>query len=77
MAENQEKKDRQPKGMARRNQPEQIESDNESLLDKHKDEQLTDPIPMDDLNKEMKEEKKKDKTKKDSGSEEKYKKDYK
>ncbi|TDL34907.1 hypothetical protein E2R51_04065 [Jeotgalibacillus sp. S-D1] len=50
-------------------QPDRINSDKESILDKVEDEQMTDPVPVEDLGQEMKEEKNKTKTKSTSSSE--------
>ncbi len=53
--------------------PEQYKTDKESLLDKFESEQNVDPIPMEDLKQEKREEKDKKGTKNSSSSEEKYK----
>lgn len=50
-------------------QPDRINSDKESILDKFEDEQMTDPVPVEDLGQEMKEEKNKRKTKSSSSTE--------
>ncbi|MEM1503487.1 hypothetical protein RG959_08680 [Domibacillus sp. 8LH] len=52
--------------------PEQIETENESLYDKFEEEQNVDAIPLEDLKMEQREEKDKHKTKDSSSSEEKY-----
>lgn len=56
--------------------PEQYQTEKESLLDLHEEEQTVDPIPMEDLNMEKQEEKNKDQTKSNSSSEEKYRADF-
>lgn len=56
-----------------RDHPEQYPTSNESLFDKFESEQNVDPIPMEDLNIEQREEKKEHHTKDDSSSERKYK----
>ncbi|KZE64342.1 hypothetical protein AWM68_14760 [Fictibacillus phosphorivorans] len=53
--------------------PEQYKTDKESLFDKFESEQNVDPIPMEDLKQEKREEKDKEGTKNSSSSEEKYK----
>ncbi|WP_400243688.1 hypothetical protein AB3U99_20995 [Niallia sp. JL1B1071] len=53
--------------------PEQYETENESLFDKFESEQMVDPIPMEDLKEELREEKAKHDTKNTSSSEKKYK----
>lgn len=52
--------------------PEQIETDKESLYDQFEEEQNVDAIPLEDLKLEQREEKDKHGTKKSSSSEEKY-----
>ncbi|PQP80786.1 hypothetical protein C0Q44_26540 [Paenibacillus sp. PCH8] len=56
--------------------PEQYQTEHESLLDHYEEEQTVDPIPMEDLNMEAQEEKNKDQTKSNSSTEEKYRADY-
>ncbi|KKI89092.1 hypothetical protein WQ54_28120 [Bacillus sp. SA1-12] len=53
--------------------PEQYKTENKTLFERYKSEQTVDPIPMEDLKKERREEKQKHKTKQDSASEENYK----
>ncbi|WP_026675330.1 hypothetical protein [Alkalihalobacterium bogoriense] len=53
--------------------PEQYPTEKESLFDKFESQQTVDPIPMEDLKIEKREEKEKHKTKSDSSSEQKYK----
>lgn len=53
--------------------PEQYHTENESLFDKFEIEQTVDPIPMEDLKEELREEKAKHDTKNTSSSEKKYK----
>ncbi|KAB7705345.1 hypothetical protein F9802_14705 [Bacillus aerolatus] len=52
--------------------PDQMETDKESIYDKFKSEQTVDSIPLEDLRMEQEEEKDKHGTKDDSSSEEKY-----
>jgi hypothetical protein len=60
-----------PKGD--RDHPEQYPTEKESLFDMWESEQNVDPIPMEDLKLEQREEKRKGETKHESSSEEKYK----
>lgn len=53
--------------------PEQYPTENESLFDKFESELNVDPIPMEDLKEELREEKEKHDTKNTSSSEKKYK----
>ncbi|RZT21680.1 hypothetical protein [Fictibacillus sp. BK138] len=53
--------------------PEQYDTDKESLFDKFESEKNVDPIPMEDLKQEKREEKDKKRTKDSSSSEKKYK----
>ncbi|MEQ2468241.1 hypothetical protein [Niallia hominis] len=53
--------------------PEQYPTENESLFDKFESELNVDPIPMEDLKEELREEKAKHDTKNTSSSEKKYK----
>ncbi|MFC0236349.1 hypothetical protein [Fictibacillus phosphorivorans] len=53
--------------------PEQYKTNQQSLFDKFESEQNVDPIPMEDLKQEKREEKDKKGTKDSSSSEEKYK----
>lgn len=62
-----------PSGM---DHAEQYESENPSLFDRFESEQHVDPIPMEDLNEEKKEEKNKEETKHTSSTEKKYKVDF-
>jgi hypothetical protein len=55
-----------------RDHPEQYPTENESLFDLYESERTVDPIPMEDLNMEVKEEKQKEATKQNSSSEKKY-----
>lgn len=52
--------------------PEQYPTENESCFDKFKSEQTVDPIPMEDLKEEKREESRKRDTKDTSSSEKKY-----
>lgn len=52
--------------------PEQYETDEESLFDKFESEKNVDPLPIEDLNQEVKEERNKTKTKDSSSSEKKF-----
>ncbi|PLR82108.1 hypothetical protein CVD25_09200 [Bacillus canaveralius] len=56
--------------------PEQYPTENESLFDRFESEKNVDPIPMEDLKQEQREEKEHHKTKQNSSTEEKYKADY-
>ncbi|CAI6037303.1 hypothetical protein PAECIP112173_00870 [Paenibacillus sp. JJ-100] len=51
-------------------------TEHERKLEQHEQQQTVDPIPMQDLNMEAKEEKLKDQTKSNSSTEEKYRADY-
>ncbi|MBR2566187.1 MAG: hypothetical protein IKE29_16410 [Paenibacillus sp.] len=51
-------------------------TEHDSQLEQHEQQQTVDPIPMEDLNMEAKEEKNKDQTKSNSSTEEKYRADY-
>nr|WP_246483986.1 hypothetical protein [Heyndrickxia vini] len=53
--------------------PEQYKTEKESLFDKYESERNVDPIPMEDLNEKMQDEKNKHKSKDTSSSEKKYK----
>ncbi|OAS88349.1 MULTISPECIES: hypothetical protein [Metabacillus] len=53
--------------------PEQYKTKEETLFDRFESEQNVDPIPMEDLKMELREEKQKHKTKNNSSSEEKFK----
>jgi len=53
--------------------PEQLDTDKKSLLDRFESEQNVDPIPLEDLNIQQKDEKNKDQTKNSSSSPRKYK----
>jgi hypothetical protein len=55
-----------------RDNPEQYATDNQSLFDLYESERNVDPIPMEDLNMEVKEEKDKEATKHNSSSKKKY-----
>ncbi|ANS73570.1 hypothetical protein AWM70_02400 [Paenibacillus yonginensis] len=70
MAEN-ENKEPNP-GASGMDQPEQYETDTESLFDRFESERNVDPIPVEDLNEEVKEERNKEETKHHSSSEKKY-----
>ncbi|PZE20405.1 hypothetical protein [Paenibacillus xerothermodurans] len=56
-----------------RDHPEQYPTENESLFDMYESERNVDPIPVEDLNMEVREEKDKEATKTNSSSEKKYK----
>lgn len=72
MAEN--KKERVSNNMQMNmDNPEQYPTENESLFDKFESELNVDPIPMEDLKEELREEKAKHDTKNTSSSEKKYK----
>ncbi|GAE35508.1 hypothetical protein [Halalkalibacter akibai] len=55
------------------NHPEQYPTDKKSLFDQFESQQFVDPIPMEDLKQELREEKQKHTTKTTSSSEKKYK----
>ncbi|MBM7568872.1 hypothetical protein [Paenibacillus sacheonensis] len=56
----------------KRDNPEGIPTDKESLFDRFKSERTVDPIPVEDLTIGQQDEKRKDQTKQDSSSERKY-----
>ncbi|AWB43859.1 hypothetical protein DCC85_06230 [Paenibacillus sp. CAA11] len=60
------------KGPSGMDHPEQVKTNKESLFDQFKSEQHVDPIPMEDLNEEMKEEQDKEGTKRHSSSPKKF-----
>ncbi|KIL45345.1 hypothetical protein [Jeotgalibacillus soli] len=60
------KKNSQEKWM---DQPDEYKSSNESILDKFEDEQMTDPIPLEELKQQAQDEKNKRHTKSSSSSE--------
>ncbi|RUT28421.1 hypothetical protein EJP77_17555 [Paenibacillus zeisoli] len=62
-----------PSGM---DNPEQYETDQESLFDKFESELNVDSIPVEDLNEEVKEERNKEETKHTSSTQKKYKVDF-
>ncbi|PPA71873.1 hypothetical protein [Jeotgalibacillus proteolyticus] len=62
-------KDKKDRTSNKYQQPDRIDSEEESLLDKFEDEQMTDPIPVEDLKQDLKYEKKKTETQKSSSSE--------
>ncbi|MFF2155394.1 hypothetical protein ACFVVQ_08785 [Paenibacillus chitinolyticus] len=64
--------ERQTQQKGNRDHPEQFPTGNESLFDLHESEKNVDPIPLEDLNMEQKEEKDKTATKSDSSSPDKY-----
>ncbi|TYS17616.1 hypothetical protein FZC78_07065 [Rossellomorea vietnamensis] len=64
------------KGFDRFDNPEQYDSDKESILDKFESEQTVDPLPMEDIREEKQEERAKSNTKDQSSSERKYDQDY-
>jgi hypothetical protein len=70
MTKDNEKK--QPLKQGKMDHPEQYETDKESLFDKFESEQHVDPIPMEDLNQQVKDEKDKHGTKDSSSSEKKF-----
>lgn len=57
--------------------PEQYKTDKESLFDKFESEKNVDPLPVEDLNKEVKEEEEGEKTKDSSSTQKKYEADFK
>lgn len=56
-----------------RDHPEQYPTERESLFDLHESEQNVDPLPLEDIKIELREEKRKDQTKNSSSSDHKYK----
>lgn len=52
--------------------PDMVNSDQESLFDMHEDMQTVDPLPVEELNEKVKDEKNKEHTKDSSASETKY-----
>jgi hypothetical protein len=69
-----EKSSQKTKQKGNRDHPEQYPTDKESLFDQFISERTVDPIPMEDMNMEQKEEKQRDGRSKDrSSSEKKYK----
>lgn len=56
--------------------PEQYDKDKESIFDKFESEQNVDPLPLEDIKEEEREERAKSNTKDQSSSEKKYKQDY-
>ena len=68
-----EKDSDQVKRKGSRDHPEQYPTEKESLFDKFKSEQTVDPIPVEDLNLQVREEADKEATKHKSSSENKYK----
>jgi hypothetical protein len=67
-----DKADQKVKQQGNRDHPEQYPTDKPSLFDLHEEEMNVDPIPMEDLNIEAQEEKRKTETKHTSSSERKY-----
>lgn len=53
--------------------PDMLNSEKQSLFDMHDDMKTVDPIPVEELNEQVNDEKNKEETKKSSGSEKKYK----
>ncbi|MBP1989439.1 hypothetical protein [Paenibacillus eucommiae] len=68
-----EKNSQKVKQQGSRDHPEQYPTENESLFDLYKSQRTVDPIPVEDLTMEKKEEKRKDETKSNSSSANKYK----
>jgi hypothetical protein len=64
------------KGFDNFDNPEQYDTDKESILDKFESEQNVDPLPLEDIREEKMEERKKSNTKDQSSSERKYNQDY-
>lgn len=52
--------------------PDLVNTEKESIFDMHEDMKTVDPIPVEELNEEVKDEKNKDSTKKTSGSEKRF-----
>lgn len=70
--ESKEKKQNASLQQGKRDNPEQYPTNTESLFDKFESEMNVDPIPMEDLKMEQREEKAEHHTKDDSSSERKY-----
>ncbi|WP_227936754.1 hypothetical protein [Alkalihalobacillus deserti] len=70
---NKKNETKQSSDFKKRNHPEQYPTEKESLFDQFESEQHVDPIPMEDLKQELRDQKNKHKTKNDSSSERKYK----
>ncbi|WP_100407995.1 hypothetical protein [Bacillus solitudinis] len=70
---NEDKAKKKPREKKNMDHPEQYPTEKESLFDQFESQQNVDPIPMEDLKIERREEKEKHKTKNESSSENKYK----
>lgn len=60
-------------GRGKYDNPDMLDTDKESLFDMHEDMQTVDPLPVEELNDQVKDEKNKEDTKNTSSSERKYK----
>jgi hypothetical protein len=67
-----ENKDKQPLNKGKMDNPDQMNTENESIYDKFKEEQTVDSIPLEDLKIEQQDEKNKHHTKNSSSSEKKF-----
>ncbi|OLN23590.1 hypothetical protein BTO30_03965 [Domibacillus antri] len=67
-----ENKEKQPLSKGKMDNPDQMETENESIYDKFKEEQTVDSIPLEDLKIEQQDEKNKHHTKDSSSSEKKF-----
>lgn len=65
-------RDRKPSDQAPMDNPEQYKTDKKTLTEMHKEEMNVDPIPMEDLKQEQREEKDKRGSKDSSSSQEKF-----
>ncbi|MGM0844742.1 MAG: hypothetical protein ACQEUT_07165 [Bacillota bacterium] len=72
MKEKDKNKDSKGKAFDVFDNPEQYDSDKESILDKFESEQNVDPLPLEDIKEEAREERNKTNTKDQSSSEKKY-----
>ncbi|MGG1396934.1 hypothetical protein ABE288_03800 [Bacillus salipaludis] len=70
---NEKKKEHLERSVENRDHPEQYPTDQESLFDKFESEKTVDPIPVEDLKEEQRDEKAKHASKDTSSSEKKYK----
>lgn len=72
MKEFEQSADHRREQQSKRDNPEGIPTEKESLFDKFTSERTVDPIPVEDLTIEQQDEKDKDRTKQDSSSERRY-----
>ncbi|GEK32136.1 hypothetical protein KZO01_24450 [Kurthia zopfii] len=72
MAKESERNTRKKNTRKNLEKPDMVNSDNPSLFDMHEDMQTVDPIPVEELNEKVKDEKNKEHTKDSSASDTKY-----